>query len=70
MCREGSRLQQLYDVMVVELLSADQGHTGQKAKEAATASGIKRFNGRLSQVLRPHYLNNAEDLKKTLHRFV
>ncbi|TXK26216.1 transposase [Ottowia sp. GY511] len=31
---------------------------------------VERFNGRLSQVLRPHHFNGAEDLEKTLHRFV
>lgn len=31
---------------------------------------VERFNGRLSQVLRTHHFNNAEDLEKTLHRFV
>ena len=31
---------------------------------------VERFNGRLSQVLRSHHFNSAEDLEKTLHRFV
>ena len=31
---------------------------------------VERFNGRLSQVLRSHHFNSAEDLGKTLHRFV
>ena len=31
---------------------------------------VEGFNGRLRQVLRSHHLNSAEDLEKTLHRFV
>ena len=31
---------------------------------------VERFNGRLSQVLRSHHFNSAEDPEKTLHRFV
>ncbi|NDY90462.1 integrase core domain-containing protein, partial [Ideonella livida] len=31
---------------------------------------VERFNGRLEQVLRTHHFNSAEDLEKTLHRYV
>ena len=31
---------------------------------------VERFNGRLEQVLRSHHFNSADDLEKTLRRFV
>jgi hypothetical protein len=31
---------------------------------------VKRFNGRLEQVLRSHRFNSAHDLETTLYRFV
>jgi len=31
---------------------------------------VERFNGRLEQVLQTHRFNSAEDLSKTLHRYV
>ena len=31
---------------------------------------VERFNGRLEQELQTHRFNSAEDLSKTLHRYV
>ncbi|WP_260674359.1 IS481 family transposase [Comamonas aquatica] len=45
-------------------------HRLTKPKTPQTNGMIERFNGRLSQVLRSHHFNSAEDLGKTLHRFV
>jgi transposase InsO family protein len=41
-----------------------------KPKMPQTNGMVERFNGRLGQVLRSHHFNSAEDLEKTLHRFV
>ena len=46
------------------------GHRLTKPRTPQTNSMVERFNGRLSQVLRSHHFNSAEDLHKTLHRFV
>lgn len=45
-------------------------HRLTKPKKPQTNGMVERFNGRLSQVLRSHHFNSAEDLGKTLHRFV
>ena len=45
-------------------------HRLTKPKAPQTNGMVERFNGRLSQVLRSHNFNSAEDLGKTLHRFV
>ncbi|WP_368923135.1 DDE-type integrase/transposase/recombinase [Comamonas aquatica] len=45
-------------------------HRRTKPKTPQTNGMVERFNGRLSQVLRSHHVNSAEDLDKTLHRFV
>ena len=45
-------------------------HRLTKPKTPQTNGMVERFNGRLSQVLRSHHFNSAEDLEKTLHRFV
>ncbi len=39
-------------------------------KSPQTNGMVERFNGRLSQVLRSHRFHSADDLEKTLHRFV
>jgi hypothetical protein len=41
-----------------------------KPKTQQTNGMVERFNGRLSQVLRSHHFNSAEDLDKALYRFV
>ena len=45
-------------------------HRLTKPRTPKTNGMVERFNGRLSQVLRSHHFNSAEDLEKTLHRFV
>lgn len=45
-------------------------HRLTKPRTPQTNGMVERFNGRLSQVLRSHHFNSAEDLEKTLHRFV
>ena len=45
-------------------------HRLTKPKSPQTNGMVERFNGRLEQVLRSHHFNSAEDLEKTLHRFV
>lgn len=45
-------------------------HRLTKPRTPQTNGMVERFNGRLSQVLRTHHFNSAEDLQKTLHRFV
>ena len=45
-------------------------HRLTRPKTPQTNGMVERFNGRLSQVLRSHHFNSAEDLEKTLHRFV
>lgn len=45
-------------------------HRLTKPKSPQTNGMVERFNGRLEQVLRSHHFNSAEDLEKTLHRYV
>ena len=45
-------------------------HRLTKPKTPQTNGMVERFNRRLSQVLRSHHFNSAEDLEKILHRFV
>ena len=45
-------------------------HRLTKPRTPKTNGMVERFNVRLSQVPRSHYFNSAEDLEKTLHRFV
>jgi transposase InsO family protein len=45
-------------------------HRLTKPKSPQTNGMVERFNGRLAQVLRSHHFNSADDLEKTLHRFV
>jgi transposase InsO family protein len=45
-------------------------HRLTKPKSPQTNGMVERFNRRLEQVLRSHHFNSAEDLEKTLHRFV
>ena len=45
-------------------------HRLTKPKSPQTNGMVERFNGRLEQVLRSHHFNSADDLEKTLHRFV
>lgn len=45
-------------------------HRLTKPRTPKTNGMVERFNDRLSQVLRAHHFNSAEDLEKTLHRFV
>ena len=45
-------------------------HRLTKPKSPQTNGMVERFNGRLSQVLRSHHFNSADDLEKTLHRYV
>ena len=45
-------------------------HRLTKPRHPQTNGMVERFNGRLSQVLRSHHFNGAEDLEKTLHRYV
>ena len=45
-------------------------HRLTKPKTPQTNGMVERFNGRLSQVLRSHHFSSAEDLEKTLNRFV
>lgn len=45
-------------------------HRLTQPKTPQTNGMVERFNGRLSQVLRSHHFNSAEDLEKTLHRYV
>ena len=48
----------------------DIEHRLTKPKTPQTNGMVERFNGRLSQVLRTHRFNSAEDLQTTLHRYV
>src|SRR5574337_2130 len=45
-------------------------HRLTKPKTPQTNGMVERFNGRLEQVLRSHHFNSADDLEKTLRRFV
>jgi transposase InsO family protein len=45
-------------------------HRLTKPKTPQTNGMVERFNGRLAQVLRSHHFNSADDLEKTLHRYV
>lgn len=45
-------------------------HRLTKPKTPQTRGMVERFNGQLSQVLRSHHFDSAEDLEKTQHRFV
>ena len=45
-------------------------HRLTRPRTPRTNGMVERFNGRLSQVIRSHHFNSAEDLEKTLHRFV
>jgi transposase InsO family protein len=45
-------------------------HRLTRPRTPKTNGMVERFNGRLAQVLRSHHFNNAEDLEKTLHRYV
>ncbi len=45
-------------------------HRLTKPKTPPTHGMVERFNGRLSQVLRSHHFNSADDLEQTLHRYV
>ncbi len=48
----------------------DIDHRLTKPKTPQTNGMVERFNGRLEQVLRSHHFNSADDLEKTLHRYV
>ncbi|NDY94102.1 IS481 family transposase, partial [Ideonella livida] len=48
----------------------DIEHRLTKPRTPQTNGMVERFNGRLEQVLRTHHFNSAEDLEKTLHRYV
>lgn len=48
----------------------DIEHRLTKPRTPKTNGMVERFNGRLEQVLRSHHFNSAEDLEKTLHRYV
>ena len=45
-------------------------HRLTKPKSPQTNGMVERFNGRLEQVLRSHHFNSADNLEKTLHRYV
>jgi transposase InsO family protein len=45
-------------------------HRLTKPRTPRTNGMVERFNGRLEQVLQTHRFNSAEDLSKTLHRYV
>ena len=45
-------------------------HRLTKPRTPKTNGMVERFNGRLEQVLRSHHFNSAEDLEKTLYRYV
>ena len=45
-------------------------HRLTKPRTPKTNGTVERFNGRLEQVLRSHHFNSAEDLEKTLYRYV
>ena len=45
-------------------------HRLTRPKHPQTNGMVERFNGRLAQVLRTHRFNSADDLHKTLHRYV
>lgn len=55
-----------------DLLCKELGieHRLTRPRTPRTNGMVERFNGRLSQVLHTHRFNSAEDLEKTLHRFV
>ena len=50
--------------------STGDRHRLTKPRTPKTNGMVERFHGRLRQVLRSHHFNSAEDLEKTLHRFV
>ncbi len=45
-------------------------HRLTRPRTPRTNSMVERFNGRLEQVLQTHRFNSAEDLSKTLHRYM
>jgi transposase InsO family protein len=45
-------------------------HRLTRPRTPQTNGMVERFNGRLEQVLQTHRFNSAEDLSKTLHRYV
>ena len=51
-------------------LSLGIEHRLTKPKTPQTNGMVERFNGRIAQVLRSHHFNSADDLEKTLHRYV
>lgn len=55
-----------------DALCADLGieHRLTKPRTPRTNGMVERFNGRLAQILRNHHFNSADDLGKTLHRYV
>ena len=68
----GSRAKSASGQHEFDALCASLGieHRLTKPKSPQTNGMVERFNGRLEQVLRSHHFNSAEDLEKTLHRYV
>ena len=68
----GSRSRQFMGEHEFDQLCQSLGieHRLTKPKTPQTNGMVERFNVRLSQVLRSHHFNSAQDLEKTLHRFV
>ena len=58
----------VHDARLCQALGIE--HRLTKPRHPQTNGMVERFNGRLSQVLRSHHFNGAEDLEKTLHRYV
>lgn len=56
-----------FDALCIAL---DIEHRLTRPKHPQTNGMVERFNGRLAQVLRTHRFNSADDLHKTLHRYV
>ena len=68
----GSRAKEASGDHEFDLLCDSLGieHRLTKPRTPRTNGMVERFNGRLEQVLQTHRFNSAEDLSKTLHRYV
>jgi transposase InsO family protein len=68
----GSRAKDASGEHEFDLLCESLGieHRLTKPRTPRTNGMVERFNGRLEQVLQTHRFNSAEDLSKTLHRYV
>jgi transposase InsO family protein len=68
----GRRAQDASGEHAFDALCASLGieHRLTKPRTPRTNGMVERFNGRLAQILRTHHFNSADDLNKTLYRYV